>query len=146
MARFLLITMFVFSLNACNESVTIDVAKESGVINSLMMEQQTSWNEGDIDGFMKHYWNSDSLRFVGKRGVTLGWSNTLNNYKKNYPDKKAMGMLQFTNSSVDILDPFHAYVIGKWELFRIEDTLSGHYSLLWKKINKNWVIVADHSS
>jgi ketosteroid isomerase-like protein len=57
-----------------------------------------------------------------------------------------MGRLQFTNETIDVLDQNNAYVIGKWELFRTADTLSGHYTLLWKKKAGEWVVVADHSS
>ena len=124
----------------------MDKGAEASAIDSIMLAQQDAWNRADIEGFMQSYWKSDSLCFVGKRGLTFGWQNTLDNYKKGYPDAAAMGRLQFTNQSLDVLSDSQAYVIGKWELFRSADTLSGHYSLLWKKISGKWVIVADHSS
>jgi ketosteroid isomerase-like protein len=37
-------------------------------------------------------------------------------------------------------------VIGKWHLKREAGDLSGHFTLLWKKIKGQWLIVADHSS
>lgn len=117
-----------------------------GAIQQVMDQQQADWNRGDIDGFMQGYWASDSLRFIGKRGITFGWQSTLDNYKKSYPGNEAMGRLQFTNLKMETLSDSSAYVIGKWELFRTTDTLSGHYSLLWKNINGRWMIVADHSS
>ncbi len=118
----------------------------SNQIQALMNEQESSWNSGDIDGFMKHYWQNDSLKFVGKRGLTYGWQQTLDNYKKGYPDAAAMGNLKFNNIAVDVLSDSSAFVIGKWTLFRVSDTISGHYTLLWKKLNNNWVIITDHSS
>jgi hypothetical protein len=57
-----------------------------------------------------------------------------------------MGKLQFTNLTMEMTGDSSAYVIGKWQLFRTADTLSGHYSLLWKNHNGQWLIVADHSS
>lgn len=111
-----------------------------------MDTQQNAWNEGDLESFMLPYWKSDSLQFIGKRGINYGWQNTLDNYKKSYPDKDAMGRLQFTNLRSEVLDPSHVFIAGKWELFRIADTLSGHYTLLWKNIGRGWVIIADHSS
>jgi len=115
-------------------------------IQSVMDNQQEAWNRGDIDAFMQGYWKSDSLRFIGKRGITFGWQPTLDNYKKSYPGAQAMGRLQFTNLTTEIVGDSSAYVIGKWELFRSTDTLGGHYSLLWKKMQGQWVIVADHTS
>lgn len=115
-------------------------------ISNAMSIQEKAWNEGNLEQFMEPYWHSDSLQFIGKRGITHGWQATLDNYKKGYPDREAMGTLQFTNLSIDALSDSSAYVIGKWELFRTADTLSGHYSLLWKKMGDKWQIVADHSS
>jgi ketosteroid isomerase-like protein len=111
-----------------------------------MDQQQKAWNQGDLESYMNGYWKSDSLRFIGKRGITYGWQPTLDNYKKGYPNADAMGQLQFENLSMELTGDSSAYVIGKWMLFRTNDTLSGHYSLLWKCMNGRWLIVADHSS
>jgi hypothetical protein len=135
------------ALCACGKATSkIDSTSAKGAIQHVMDQQQVDWNRGDIDGFMQGYWASDSLRFIGKRGITYGWQSTLDNYKRSYPDTEAMGRLQFTNLKMESLGDSSAYVIGKWELFRSSDTLSGHYSLLWKNINGRWLIVADHTS
>ena len=52
-------------------------------ISSKMKQQEMSWNEGDIEGFMRHYWQSDSLTFAGKNGIQNGWKKTLANYNKS---------------------------------------------------------------
>jgi len=110
-----------------------------------MKQQEVSWNAGNIEGFMKHYWHSDSLKFIGSKGITYGWQNTLNNYTKAYPDKETMGLLSFTILEATALSETAVYLIGKWELRKLKPS-SGHFTLLWKKIDGNWVIVADHSS
>ncbi len=115
-------------------------------IRKLMDDQSAAWNKGDIDGFMHGYWESDSLMFIGKSGVTYGWSNTLKNYKKGYPDVTAMGTLQFMLIKVQRLSKKYYYVTGKWYLKRTIGDLSGHYTLLFHKVHKKWVIVSDHSS
>ena len=112
----------------------------------ILDEQTAAWNRGDIESFMKGYWESDSLMFIGKSGITYGWTNTLNNYKKGYPDTTAMGKLSFTIISVKRLSKKYYHVVGKWHLQRSIGNLGGHYTLLFKKINGRWVIVADHSS
>jgi ketosteroid isomerase-like protein len=123
-----------------------DASEEKRRITEAMNAQQDAWNHANLEGFMAAYWRSDSLCFIGSRGLNYGWQTTLNNYQRSYPDAAAMGRLQFTNETIDVLDQNNAYVIGKWELFRTEDTLSGHYTLLWKKKAGEWVVVADHSS
>lgn len=115
-------------------------------IRQLLAQQTASWNRGDIEGFMQTYWKSDSLMFIGKNGVHFGWQETLENYKKGYPDSTAMGQLSFDIISIKKLSPEYFYVVGKWMLKRSIGDLSGHYDLLLKKIDGVWRIISDHSS
>lgn len=95
---------------------------------------------------MQGYWKSDSLKFIGKSGITYGWRATLENYKKSYPDTAAMGKLKFDLLEVKRLSVMYFFVIGKWHLARTDGDLKGYFTLLFKKIKGTWVIVADHSS
>ncbi len=115
-------------------------------IQGVLMKQQKAWNEGKIEVYMQGYWNSDSLTFVGKRGVTKGWQNTLANYKKSYPDKTAMGKLKLEIISIKIIGKDIAFVVGRWDLTRTIGNVGGHFTLLMRKIKGKWLIVADHSS
>lgn len=117
-------------------------------IKLTMQEQEDAWNEGDIEGFMKHYWKSDSLRFIGKSGLNQGWQKTLDNYKKSYKNKEEMGILKFTNKTLDIIGEQTIFVIGEWKLMRADSLgdLGGMYSLIWEQKNGKWVITTDHSS
>src|SRR5690606_9085711 len=117
-------------------------------IKQLLKEQTAAWNKGDIPAFIQTYWKSDSLVFVGKAGVTYGWQNTLERYKKSYPDKAAMGQLDFTVIRITPLSDRVYNVIGRWHLTRAAGDLEGHYTLYLtvKKIAGKWVIVQDHSS
>lgn len=121
-------------------------SKDEKIIRNLLAEQTAAWNRGDIESFMKGYWENDSLMFIGKSGVTYGWTNTLNNYKKGYPDTAAMGHLAFTLIKVEKISRKYFQVVGKWFLKRSIGDVGGHYTLLLRKINRKWVIVADHSS
>jgi uncharacterized protein (TIGR02246 family) len=121
-------------------------SKDEQEIRRLLATQTQEWNKGDIEGFMQTYWKSDSLMFIGKTGVHFGWQNTLNNYKKSYPDTTAMGKLSFDIIFVRKLSAEYYYVVGKWMLQRSIGDLSGHYDLLLKKIKGKWCIISDHSS
>ncbi len=119
---------------------------EQAAIRGLLQKQTLSWNRGDLKGFMQTYWKSDSLMFIGKNGVVLGWQSTLDNYKKGYPDTAAMGKLSFDIIQVKKLSPEYYFVVGKWMLKRTAGDLSGHYTLLMRKLKGQWKIIADHSS
>lgn len=119
---------------------------EENAIRQVMHTQQEAWNRADIETFMEGYWKSDSLKFIGRNGITYGWQTTLDNYKKSYPTPDAMGKLTFTILTLDILSETSAFMIGRWHLKRASDEPGGHFTLLWRKINGKWVIIADHTS
>ncbi len=121
-------------------------AKDETTIRSLLETQRLAWNEGNIENFMEAYWKNDSLMFIGKSGVTYGWQNTMDNYKKGYPDTAAMGKLAFDIINVKRLSVLYFSVVGKWHLTRSIGDVGGHFTLLFKKIKNRWVIVSDHSS
>jgi len=115
-------------------------------ILNLLEKQRSDWNKGDVEAFMQGYWKSDSLLFVGKSGPTYGWQKTLDNYKKGYPDKAAMGLLTFGIKKVDLLTKDTAFVLGSWNVKQEKDELKGFFTLLLRKIDGVWKVVVDHSS
>lgn len=121
-------------------------AKDETEIRNLLAKQSAAWNRGDVESFMVGYWENDSLMFIGKSGVTYGYKNTLANYKKNYPDTAAMGKLTFTLIQLKQLSPEYFHVTGKYYLTRTIGDASGHFTLVFRKINGKWVIICDHSS
>ena len=118
------------------------------IIRTLMNNQITSWNNGDIDAYMDFYWKSDSLQFIGSKGLTYGWDTTLLNYKKSYSTIEEMGTLSLDNLNCKDLKNNSYLINGKWYLKRNEELkdLNGHYTLIWKKIDGQWKIIYDHSS
>jgi hypothetical protein len=121
-------------------------SKDKQAILEVLDRQVECWNKQDVEGFMEGYWKSDSLKFIGKSGITKGWKGTLENYKKNYPDKNAMGTLKFEIINVQGISSYAAVVTGKWMLTRTIGNLQGVFTLIFERIDKKWVIIYDHSS
>lgn len=144
MNKTVLLVLFLFASFFSKAQLTETLAEEQ--IKLVMKFQQSSWNRGDIPAYMKGYWNSDSLLFIGSKGPTYGYQKTLRNYLLSYPSSEKMGQLTFGFIKIEILSEQDAFVVGTWQLDRKEDVLKGHFSLLWKKIDGQWKIVADHSS
>lgn len=136
--------LMIFALACC--TISMLGQRSTAAIRSLMETQEEAWNSGDLEAFMAPYWNSDSLLFIGSRGLSYGWQTTLDNYRKSYPDASAMGQLTFSNLHFDSINRKTVFVVGKWHLSRAAGDLEGHYSLIWKKRKGKWFIVADHSS
>ncbi len=144
MKNYLIIfALFVsFSLTSAQELSQ----RDREAIMKVFKDQENAWNEGDVDAFMEGYWRSDELVFVGASGPTYGWQNTLDNYKIRYPDRVAMGKLEFDILKLRKIDKKTVFVIGKFHLSRSIGDLEGTFTLVWKKLKGQWLIVSDHTS
>lgn len=143
---FLIISIFIFTFFSCQKKHNPD-HKLTAIhdVQKILKQQQIAWNKGDIVAFMEGYWKSDSLRFIGSKGLNYGWTNTLENYKKSYPDKATMGNLHFDVLNMEVLSEQCVWMIGKYTLTREKDQPSGLFTLIWKKIDGQWVIVSDQT-
>ena len=133
----------IFSVGAFAQSRD---EKAKTAIRSVMDEQASAWNRGDIDGFMQGYWNSPELKFVSGDDVTKGWQPTLDRYKKSYDSRAKMGTLMFSDLNITILSKDAAVVLGNWALQRAEDNPKGKFTLIFRKFKNQWRIVHDHTS
>lgn len=111
-----------------------------------MDAQVAAWNAGDIEGFMRGYWNSPELVFVSSDNVTRGWQPTIDRYRKNYDSRAKMGTLTFSDLQINVLSKDAAVVLGSWALAREKDNPKGKFTLVFRKIKNSWVIVHDHTS
>jgi hypothetical protein len=143
-----IVTLFLLacSLQSFAQNKTAANLADETSIRALLDAQTKAWNSGDLVHFMDGYLPSDSLLFVGKTGPTYGFNNTLNNYKKGYPDTASMGKLTFTLLSLEPIEKIHYRVLGNWELKRSKGDVSGYFTLLLQKIKGNWFVIQDHSS
>jgi hypothetical protein len=140
------ILVFIFFVIYYFQGFTETKFAEKQNILNLLDKQVEAWNEGNLEKFMETYWNSEKLVFVGSRGPTYGWQETLSSYKKGYPDKVAMGKLNFKILKISKIDKKTVFVIGRFDLKREIGNVSGFFTLNIQKIKGKWLIVSDHSS
>jgi beta-aspartyl-peptidase (threonine type) len=119
---------------------------DHAAIQKVLDAQQAAWNRGDVDAFVVGYWQSPELTFSGSSGVSRGWDGVLARYKKNYPDRSAMGVLDFSELEFRFLGPDAALVLGKWHLKREKGDVGGVFTLVWQRFPEGWKIIHDHTS
>ena len=141
----LLATLFSSAVLASAQD-TAGEARAKADITALMNEQAKAWNSGDIDGFMRGYWNSEKLLFVSGDNVTRGWQPTLDRYKKSYDSRAKMGTLTFSGLEITLLSKDSAVVLGSWSLARDGDNPHGKFTLTFRKFREGWRIIIDHTS
>ena len=127
---------------------TIDAIKqdpnEIEAIKKMLTTQQECWNNGDINGFMEGYWNSEELIFTSAtHKPAYGWQNTLERYKESYPDRYSMGEFRFEILDLKLNSEKTAILKGKWELVRMKDRPNGLFYLDLEKFDENWLITKD---
>src|SRR5262249_8312582 len=111
--------------------------------------QDAAWNAGDLDGFMKGYWNDKELTFFSHGKVEKGYKELQERYRKRYqiPGKKDLGKLTF--DELQVKGPRWggwATATGRWKLETAEETLGGLFTLVMRRIGGEWKIVHDHTS
>ena len=145
-----LFTLFLLILLSCsmNNTKTIETIKqdpnEIDAIKKMLTTQQEYWNNGNIDGFMQGYWNSEELIFTSAtHKPAYGWQNTLERYKNSYPTKSSMGELRFEILDIELTSKTTADLYGKWELIRMKDHPNGLFYVDLEKFDENWLITKD---
>jgi ketosteroid isomerase-like protein len=119
---------------------------DRAALTQILHAQQAAWNRGDVDAFLEGYWRSPELTFSGASGIARGWDAVLARYKKNYPDKAAMGQLEFSNLEIRFLGADAALLLGRWHLTRDKGDIGGVFSLVWQRFPEGWRIIHDHTS
>lgn len=116
-------------------------------ITNVLDQQAKDWNKGSIDDFMKGYWHSDSLQFIGMRGIKRGYDTVTARYKRHYNTRDKMGTLTFSDLAIEPLDKDTSlvHVTGKWHVQLKDTAQAGLFSLIWKQVGQDWRIMIDHT-
>jgi beta-aspartyl-peptidase (threonine type) len=121
-------------------------AGPEAAVRAILDEQQSAWNEGKVDLFLEGYWKAEALTFSCSQGITRGFAGVRERYRKSYPDRQAMGKLDFTGLEVRVLNPDAALVLGHWHLTREKGDIGGVFSLVFQRFPEGWRIIHDHTS
>jgi ketosteroid isomerase-like protein len=144
LARVLALSL-LFAIPAAAQKAT---PAEDASVRAVLTKQAVDWNRGDLDAFATGYKNSPDILFIGKT-IRRGYQGMIESYRKNYPNKAAMGVLTFSNLEVHPLDAHFATVLGNFHLERTAaggGNADGYYSLVMEKTPAGWKIVLDHTT
>ena len=123
-----------------------DEAATRDAIEKILRVQAEAWNRGDIEAFLVPYWRNEALTFSSGGEVRRGFEATRKRYLEAYPDRRAMGRLEFSGLEITALGPGAALVLGDWSLEREAGPLGGTFTLVLERIDGTWTIIHDHTS
>ena len=135
-----------FSLLVAAGISSLSAQSPADAITRVLQDQVDAWNKGDVEAYMKGYWNSDSTSFVSGGSVMKGYEAVLARYRKTYGTREKMGTLSFDELNVRMLSSSAAVVTGAWKLIRVKDQPGGRFTLIFEKKAEGWRIVYDHTS
>jgi beta-aspartyl-peptidase (threonine type) len=140
------IVMFVVAVSAASQTQSTS-AEDEAAIRAVLNAQVAAWNKGDLDEYMKGYWNSPDLIFISGGTENRGYEAALDRYKKSYKSAgREMGKLDFSELRTTILGPDSAYATGKFHLKMSNGKEpTGRFTLIWRKFPDGWKIIHDHS-
>ena len=110
----------------------------------VLEKQESDWNQGNLDGFLSAYWNSDTLVTVNVRGLSYGKEVLDRTIRKSFPDSASMGKLEYDVIHVRFIGESDALLTGKWLRKNQKKFRGGYFSILLQRINGRWMIVSEH--
>lgn len=122
--------------------------QDAGAVRRVLADQVAAWNRGDLEGFMRGYWKSDSLSFFSGGTATRGWQTTLDRYRRRYQGEgREMGTLAFDLQDVSLPARGVAVVRGGWSLAMKDSAPHGLFTLVLRWFpDQGWRVVHDHTS
>ena len=145
--RTIVLITFLFAAVAGFSQQTPSRSEDEAAIREVLNAQVGAWNKGDLEGYMKGYWNSPDLIFIAGASENRGYEAALERYKKSYQSAgREMGQLDFQELRIKVLSPDAAYATGKFHLKMSNGKEpTGRFTIILRKFPEGWRIIHDHS-
>ena len=118
----------------------------SGAVRAVLVAQGEAWNRGDLSGYMAAFARDTRTRHVFNGEVTTGYTAIEARFRTRYPDPRNMGTISFSDLTVSVLAPDTAYAFAHWTFQDGPKMFTGVFTLIFRLIDREWVIVHDHST
>lgn len=140
----LLLPTIIFA--AKNYGLSESNPKSTAMIQSALSDFAMTWNQGNINGVIKHYKEADTTTLIWSQ-LVRGYDNIESFLHKNYTSKDDMGTLSTSHVKIKLLSPRYALVTGDW-LIKVNNNkeTGGPFSMLYENTNQGWKIILDHGT
>jgi ketosteroid isomerase-like protein len=117
-------------------------------VKATLDAQVTAWNVGAAENLNSVYYDSPEMLWVNRTGIRKGIAPVQASYRRaSASNTPPAGVYSYEALHTERLSPTCVYFVIKWKYEqRGRNALNGVTSMVWKKINKKWVIVAEHAS
>jgi len=116
-------------------------------VKAALDAQVTAWNAGALDMAMSAYHDSPEMLWVNRGGIRKGFEPVRAAYRRDLGDRSRMGTYSYEPLHIERISRDCVYFVIKWKIeLNGRTTMGGVSSLVWKRINRKWVIAAEHAS
>jgi ketosteroid isomerase-like protein len=148
LAAVFLVLLAPVTLPAQNADPLHTASRQELDVIKVLLAQEAAWNRGDLTAFASGYKDSPDTLFISHQ-ISRGYAGLLDQYKRDYATRGAMGTLSFTDLEVHPLDENFAVCIGRYHLERGKKdggNAGGIFSLVLEKTTDGWKIIVDHTT
>src|SRR5258708_24083489 len=111
------IALFLPALLRAQQDPLHTASRQELNIIKVLLAQENAWNKGDLAGYVNGFKDSPDTLFITHQ-IFRGFAGLLDQYKRDYPNRAAMGTLSFSDLEVHPLDENFAVVTGRYRLQR----------------------------
>lgn len=118
-------------------------------IKAAFQTWQNAWNQGDLEGFLDSYWQSEKTRYVSGNKMMVGYERIAATYRQRYLAEGAGGMGQMQlDIEPDFIIGDNALVFGQYKALDDDQQVIGQgaFTVHLRRVAGEWKIVSDHAS
>ena len=116
-------------------------------VQAALDAQVTAWNSGALEKSASVYYDSPEMLWVNRTGIRKGTDSLQRSFRRPQTDRSRPGTYSYEPLQILQLSPNCVYFVIRWKMEQNgRNSMTGVTSLVWKRINKKWVIVAEHAS
>lgn len=109
----------------------------------VVLAQQAAWNKGDLPAFLAFYKDAPDTQVI--LGAPAKGTETIRNaFRLNYPNKDAMGLIEYSDVEARELGENFCLATGKYHLERSKKaggSADGTFTEIMEKTDKGWQVI-----
>ena len=135
--------LFSLALPAQQQDKLYTATHQQLQVVKIVLAQEAAWNKGDLDGFLAHFKDDpETLAVLGARA--RGLATIRNAFRSNYPNRDAMGNLDYSDVEARELGENFCLATGKYHVERNKKNggpADGTFTEVFEKTAKGWEII-----
>ena len=116
-------------------------------VTAILDSQVTAWNSGEQNNSTSIYYDSPEMLWVNRTGIRKGYEPIRATYQRAPARTPRLGTYSYETLHLEQLSRDCVFFVIKWKVEQPGRTpMNGVTSMVWKRINKKWVVAAEHAS